>query len=56
VAGALLYLLHDPLAPNWTIREQALDAETYRLSLRAKHFRVGGDGEAMRIVQRRVLQ
>ena len=27
-----------------------------RLSLRAKHFRVGGDGEAMQIVKRRALQ
>ena len=53
---ALLYILYDPLAPNWTIKEQALDAETYRLSLRAKHFRTGGDGEAMRIVQRRAQQ
>jgi hypothetical protein len=56
VAGALLYFLYDPLAPNWTIQEQALDAETYRLSLRAKHFRVGGDGEALRIVKRRATQ
>ena len=39
------YGIYDPLAPNWTIKEQAIDAETYRLSLRAKHFRVGGDGE-----------
>jgi hypothetical protein len=54
--AALLYILYDPLAPNWTIREQALDAETYHLSLRAKHFRTGGDGEAMRIVQRRAQQ
>ena len=54
--SALLYIIYDPLAPNWTIKEQAIDAETYRLSLRAKHFRVGGDGEAIQIVKRRALQ
>ncbi|MDR2450404.1 MAG: hypothetical protein LBE85_01205 [Candidatus Accumulibacter sp.] len=56
VAGSLLYFLYDPLAPNWTIREQTLDGETYRLSLRAKNFRVGGDGEAIGIIRRRALQ
>jgi hypothetical protein len=56
VAAAALYVIYDPLAPNWTIEEQELDCETYHLSLRAKLFRVGGDGEAMRIVKRRALQ
>jgi hypothetical protein len=57
VAGGLLYFLYDPMAPNWTISERALDdGETYRLSLRAKNFRVGGDGEAMSIIRRRALQ
>jgi hypothetical protein len=54
--SALLYLIYDPLAPNWTIEEQAMDEETYRFFLRAKNFRTGGDGEAMRIVQRRARQ
>jgi ABC-type oligopeptide transport system substrate-binding subunit len=56
VAGALLYFIYDPLAPNWTIKEQALDEQTYRLTLRAKSFRVGGDGEAIRVVERRARQ
>ena len=34
------WFIYDPLAPNWTIKELAIDAETYRLSLRAKQFRV----------------
>ncbi len=54
--SALLYIIYDPLAPNWTIKERALTAETYHLSLRAKHFRIGGDGEAMQILKRRALQ
>ena len=54
--AALLYIIYDPLAPNWTIKERALNANTYQLSLRAKHFRVGGDGESLQIVKRRAQQ
>ncbi len=53
---ALLYIIYDPLAPNWTIKERALNSDTYFLSLRAKSFRTGGDGEAIQIVKRRALQ
>ena len=59
VAGAtaaLLYVVYDPLAPNWNIQERPLSEDTYVLSLRAKSFRVGGDGEAIQIVKRRALQ
>lgn len=52
---ALLYAIYDPLAPNWSVKEQVLDKDTYHLSLRAKSFRTGGDGEALRIVKRRAL-
>ena len=51
--AALLYLIYDPMAPNWTIKERKLDATTYHLSLQAKRYWVGGDGEAMRILKRR---
>jgi len=54
--AALLYLIYDPLAPNWTIKERALATDTYHLALRAKSFRTGGDGEAIQIVKRRALQ
>lgn len=53
---ALLYVIYDPLAPNWTIKERALNGDTYFFSLRAKSFRTGGDGEAIQIVKRRALQ
>ena len=59
VAGAtaaLLYLVYDPLAPNWSIEEKPLTTDTYYLSLRAKSFRTGGDGEAIQILKRRALQ
>lgn len=50
---ALLYVVYDPLAPNWTVKERALKADMFHLSLRAKSFRVGGDGEAYQILKRR---
>ena len=55
-AGFLLYKIYYPLAPNWSIQEQYLGDDTYVLSLRAKSFRVGGDGEAMQVVKRRATQ
>jgi hypothetical protein len=55
-AGALLYIIYDPLAPNWSIEEKALNEDTFYLALRAKSFRTGGDGEAIRILKRRALQ
>lgn len=54
--AALLYAVYDPLAPNWSIEEKLLDADTYYISMRAKSFRTGGDGEAMQILKRRGLQ
>lgn len=55
-AGALLYVVYDPLAPNWRIEETRLGDDTYSFSLRAKSFRVGGDGEAIQVVKRRAMQ
>ena len=54
--SALLYVLYDPLAPNWPITERPFGEDTVHVSLRAKHFRTGGDGEALQIVKRRALQ
>ncbi len=54
--GALLYIIYDPLAPNWSIEEKLLSDETYYLSMRAKSFRTGGDGESMQILKRRARQ
>lgn len=54
--AALLYIIYDPFAPNWSIEERRLNTDTYYLSLRAKSFRTGGDGEAIQILKRRALQ
>ena len=56
VNAALLYIVYDPLAPNWTVKERVLSPDTYHLSMTAKSFRTGGDGEAIQIVKRRALQ
>ncbi|MCB1941495.1 MAG: hypothetical protein H6942_11660 [Candidatus Accumulibacter sp.] len=50
------YAIYDPLAPNWTIEETLVGTDTYRLSMRAKSFRTGGDGESGLILRRRALQ
>lgn len=55
-AVGLIYVVYDPLAPNWKIEEKALNADTYYLSMQAKSFRTGGDGEAMMILKRRALK
>ena len=49
----LAYLVIDPLAPNWEIKETKLGEEEYRLSLRMKRFHTGGDGEARVVFNRR---
>jgi hypothetical protein len=54
--GAVIYVVYDPLAPNWSLEEKALNEDTFYLSLRAKSFRTGGDGEAMQILKRRAAQ
>ncbi len=54
--AAILYIVYDPLAPNWTIKERALNQDTYYFALTAKSFRTGGDGESIQIIKRRALQ
>jgi hypothetical protein len=53
--ATIAYLVYDPLAPNWAIEERIVKDDTYHFSLKAKSFRVGGDGEALRIIHRRAL-
>ncbi|MFZ4535665.1 hypothetical protein [Propionivibrio sp.] len=56
-SGALQNIAsYGPLAPNWSIEETPISEGTYYLSLRAKSYRIGGDGEAIQIVKRRALQ
>ena len=51
--AAVLYIVYDPLAPNWTVQERQFDQDLFHLEMRAKSFRTGGDGEAFQILKRR---
>ncbi len=56
VAGAAIYLVYDPLAPNWEISESALADDTYRFSLTMKRYHTGGAGESIQVFKRRAAQ
>ena len=55
-AGAALFLIIDPLAPNWQIEEMRLNDTRFRIAMRKKRFTTGGDGEAMPAFYRRAEQ
>jgi hypothetical protein len=52
-AGVALYLIVDPLAPNWQIEQTELAAGRYAIALTKKRFTTGGDGEAVQVFYRR---
>lgn len=52
VIGAI-YLVYDPLAPNWEIEESKLNQDTYRFALKMKRYHTGGAGESIQILKRR---
>jgi len=56
VAAAAIYLVYDPLAPNWQIEETRLNDDTYRLSMKMKRYHTGGAGESIQILKRRASQ
>ena len=38
VVAAAIYVVYDPLAPNWEIEEARLNDDTYRFSLKMKRY------------------
>lgn len=56
VVGAAIYIVYDPLAPNWEIEESRLNEDTYRFSLKMKRYHTGGAGESIQILKRRASQ
>jgi hypothetical protein len=54
--GAAIYLVYDPLAPNWEIEEAKLSPDVYRFSMKMKRYHTGGAGEAVQILKRRASQ
>jgi hypothetical protein len=55
-AAAAVYLIVDPLAPNWQIEQSKLNDNRYRIAMRKKRFNTGGDGEVMPAFNRRAEQ
>ena len=55
-AGALLFVIVDPLAPNWQIEQTRIDENRFRIALRKKRFTSGGDGEVTQVFYRRAEQ
>jgi len=53
LAIGAIYLVYDPLAPNWEIEESRLNDDTYRFSLKMKRYHTGGAGESIQILKRR---
>lgn len=56
VVGAAIYLIYDPLAPNWEIEESKLSPDVYRFSMKMKRYHTGGAGESVQILKRRASQ
>lgn len=54
--GAAVYLVVDPLSPNWRIEESRIGKDGFRIALHRKRFASGGEGEAMQVFQRRAEQ
>jgi hypothetical protein len=52
IVGAI-YIVYDPLAPNWEIEETRLSDDTYYFSLKMKRYHTGGAGESMQVLKRR---
>ncbi|MBL8430352.1 MAG: hypothetical protein JNJ95_10745 [Dechloromonas sp.] len=56
VVGAAIYVVYDPLAPNWEIEESKLSPDVYRFSMKMKRYHTGGAGESVQILKRRASQ
>jgi len=55
-AVGILYVVVDPLAPNWEIHETKLSDTSYRIDLRKKRITTGGDGESIDLFHRQAEQ
>jgi hypothetical protein len=52
--AAGIFVIVDPLAPNWRIEQYDLGAGRYAIALKKKRFATGGDGESRQVFRRRV--
>ncbi len=54
--GVGLFLVIDPLAPNWRVEQHDLGSGRYAIAMTKKRFTTGGDGESPQIFRRRIDQ
>ena len=52
VAAGIVFLVIDPLAPNWKVEVEPVGRHRYRMALTMKRFITGGEGEAATVVRR----
>lgn len=52
IGAALVFVVIDPLAPNWRIESRPLPDRRYAVGLMMKRFTTGGEGEAHGILVR----
>lgn len=52
--AASVFLIVDPLAPNWRVEQHDLGNGRYAIALTKKRFTSGGDGESGQVFRRRI--
>jgi hypothetical protein len=52
VAGGIIFLIVDPLAPNWKVQIEPMGTRLYRVELTMKRFITGGEGESYQVIRR----
>lgn len=52
VAAGVIFLIIDPLAPNWKVEIVPMGARLYRVELTMKRFITGGEGESYQVIRR----
>ena len=50
--AATVWIVVDPLAPNWDVSESKVTDNRWRIAMRKKNFTTGGDGEAIELMHR----
>jgi hypothetical protein len=51
-AAGIIFVVIDPLAPNWKVEVESLGARRYRIEMTMKRFITGGEGESGAVLRR----
>ena len=51
-AAGLIYVIIDPLAPNWKVEVEPMGTRRYRVEMTMKRFITGGEGESSTVLRR----